>query len=260
MTTPPRLSWLWRLIAAAARFVVRGVERWRIDVRGLEHVPTEGGAVLAFNHHSYFDFVMVAWSVVIQMRRPVRFLAKREIWNSWARPIVRAAGAVPVDRGDTTSRHGAYAAAVQALQRGELVAVAPEQTVSLSFELLPFRTGAVRMAQAAGVPIIPVVGWGTQRFAAKGFGIRHAPGIPVLVRYLEPIHVPPDAEPVAVTAELQARMAATLREVQDAYPVAPEDRGAHWQPARLGGAAPDHETVLAEHQRRFEERQRRTEG
>jgi 1-acyl-sn-glycerol-3-phosphate acyltransferase len=250
----PGLSWFWRLVAVVTRLLVRRLLRWRVDVRGLEHVPTSGGAVLAFNHHSYFDFVMVAWAVVLQTRRPVRFLAKREIWDSKAGFVVRLAGAVPVDRTDITSRQGAYAAAVTALRDGELVAVAPEQTVSMSFELLPFRTGAARMAQQAGVPIVPAVGWGTHRFAAKGHGIRWAPRLPIVVRYLPPLPVPSDADPVVVTADLQERMAATLAEVQEAYP----DRGAPgddwWVPARLGGTAPTHEDVLDQHLRRFEER------
>jgi 1-acyl-sn-glycerol-3-phosphate acyltransferase len=148
-----RLSWFWRLLAAIVTTLVR-VLRWRIDVRGLEHVPRRGGAVLAFNHHSYLDFIMVAWPVVRRARRPVRFLAKREVLDSrkvgW---MARKVGAVPVDRGSAEARSAALDAAVAALRDGDLVVVAPEQTISPSFELLPLRTGAARMAQAAGVPI-----------------------------------------------------------------------------------------------------------
>lgn len=258
VSSPPGSTWFWRSIGVVARVLFRGLLRWRLDIRGLEHVPRSSGAVLAFNHHSYVDVVMVAWSIVLDLHRPVRFLAKREIWRSPGWLLVTLAGAVPVDRTDASSRHGAYAAAIRALAAGELVAVAPEQTVSPSYELLPFRTGAVRMAQQAGVPIVPVVGWGTQRFAPKGRRLSWAPRIPVVVRYLEPLSVPPDADPVALTRELQDRMTAVLDQVQRDYPDVPAVGQEWWLPARLGGSAPPHADVLAEHQRRFEERRRRT--
>lgn len=259
-SSPPRLGWFWRAIGVVARVLFRGALAWRPDIQGLEHVPRRSGAVLAFNHHSYVDVVFVAWSIVLELQRPVRFLAKREIWRSPMRPIVRLAGAVPVDRTDASSRHGAYAAASSALAAGELVAVAPEQTVSPSFELLPFRTGAVRMAQQAGVPIVPVVGWGTHRAAAKGRRLRWQRRLPVVVRYLEPVAVPPDADPVALTRELQARMATALDEVQRAYPDRPRAGEDWWLPARLGGTAPAHADVLAEHERRFRERRRQLDA
>ncbi len=226
------------------------VLRWRIDVQGLAHVPRRGGAVLAFNHHSYLDFVMVGWPVVRTLRRPLRFLAKREIWSSrkvgW---IVRWAGAIPVDRGSASARNDAYAAAVAALERGDLVAVAPEQTISPSLELLPLRTGAVRMAQQAGVPVVPVAGWGTHRALTKG-APKHLPRkLPVTVRFGPPLEVTPDADPVAATAELTDRLEGLLHHVQDTYPDGAPP-GARWVPARLGGAAPPHAEVLRDHLRR----------
>jgi 1-acyl-sn-glycerol-3-phosphate acyltransferase len=249
MGAPRRLTWRWRLLAAIVILAVRLV-RWRIDVRGLEHVPSRGGAVLVFNHHSYVDFIMVAWPIVRERRRPIRFLAKREIWSSrkvgW---VTRWAGAVPVDRGSATARAGAFDAAIGALVDGDLVAVAPEQTIPPSLELLPFRTGAARMAQGAQVPIIPVVGWGSQRFATKGARPRLVTGIPVTVRFGEPIVVGPDDDPGAVTATLRERMAAMLTEEQQRYPDG-LPAGAPWVPARLGGGAPSHAAVLAEHEAR----------
>ncbi len=235
--------------------VVRLLGGWRVRVVGLGNVPVQGGAVLTFNHHSYFDFVMVAWDVVRKLHRPVAFLAKREIWSSpWVGWVVRFAHAVPVDRDDPTSRHGAFDAAIERLAHGDLVAVAPEQTVSPSFELLPFRTGAVRMAQGAGVPIIPVIGWGTQRFAAKGRGIRLARHLEVEVLYGEPIHLDPSEDPVEATARVRAVMAGMLDAVQTGYPAKPSPGDDWWLPARLGGSAPNHDDVLAEHAKRFERR------
>lgn len=252
---PSRLTPVWWLLRGLAVLVVRVVGGWRVRVVGLERVSTEGGAVLAFNHHSYFDFVMVGWDIVRKLRRPVRFLAKREIWRSrWFGWVVRIAKAVPVDRDDPTSRSGAFDAAIQRLREGELVAVAPEQTISPSFELLPLRTGAARMALGSGVPLIPAIGWGTQRFAAKGHGVRLARGITVDVVYGEPIVPRPGEDAVALTARLESAMQELLRRLQDEYPdpVDPDDDW--WVPARLGGSAPNHDEVLAEHRARFERR------
>lgn len=247
----PRLPVFWRVISAVTALFVRGIMRWRVHVRGLEHVPRQGGAILAFNHHSYFDFVMVGWGVVRLVGRPVRFLAKREIWDSrkvgW---IVRAGGAVPVDRESKQSRDYAFSAAIDALRDGELVAVAPEQTISRSFELLPFRTGAVRMAQAAGVPIVPAIGWGTQRFATKGRKPRVARGIPIVVHYGEPFHVTADDDPADATRRLQAQMEELLDAVQRSYPDTPTPGDDWWQPARLGGSAPAHADVVRAHEQR----------
>ncbi|MFA9430471.1 lysophospholipid acyltransferase family protein [Egicoccus sp. AB-alg2] len=246
---PQHLTWKWRLIAAVIIGVVNAC-RWRVRVQDLHHVPRAGGAVLAFNHHSYLDFIMVAWGPVRRLRRPIRFLAKREIWASrWLGWLVRAAEAVPVDRGSTSARAGAFDAAAAALRNGDLVAVAPEQTISPSFDLLPFRTGAVRMAQGSGAPIVPAIGWGSQRIATKGRRPRLAPGTPVVVRFGEPLHVAPDEDPVAATERLRVAMADLLDRVQREYEHG-TPASAWWVPARLGGSAPPHDEVLRVHEQR----------
>jgi 1-acyl-sn-glycerol-3-phosphate acyltransferase len=241
-----RLTWKWRVLAVIVVGLVR-VSSWRIDVQGLHRVPRRGGAVLAFNHHSYLDFLMLAWPVVLQLRRPLRFLAKRELWASrkvgW---VVRWAEAVPVDRGSDRARAGAFDAAAAALRAGDLVAVAPEQTISPSFELLPLRTGAVRMSQLAGVPIVPAIGWGTQRVMTKGTRFHPLRRLPVTIAFGEPFHVAPDADPIAATEELSRRMETVLHDVQERYPDG-APAGAGWVPRRLGGSAPDHAEVLRDH-------------
>jgi 1-acyl-sn-glycerol-3-phosphate acyltransferase len=241
-----KLTWRWKVIVAQVVAFAK-LLRWRIRVEGLDHVPARGGAVLAFNHHSYFDFVMLAWAPVLRLKRPVRFLAKREVWaNRWTGWVVRWGEAVPVDRGSAAARAGAFDAAAGALQVGDLVAVAPEQTISRSFDLLPFRTGAVRMAQQGGVPIVPVVGWGSHRFSTKGHRPRLTFRLPVVVRFGEPIHVDPGEDPVVATARLQERMQRLLDEVQRGYEDGTPTR-AWWVPERLGGGAPPHDEVLRAH-------------
>ena len=244
---PSRLTPHWRVVQRIAELIVLVVFRWRVQVHGLEHVPRDRGAVLVYNHHSYFDFVMVGWALVRTLRRPARFLAKSEIWrHPLGRWVVEGVRAVPVERGSSTGRHGALDAAITALRDGDLVVVAPEQTISRSFDLLPMKSGAVRMAQAAGVPIVPVAGWGSHRFFTKGHGPHWAGRLPIVVRYGEPIAVPPGEDVHVATERVASALGALLDEVQRTYPDG-TPAGAWWVPARLGGGAPAHADVLAEH-------------
>ena len=234
-----RASWGFRLVARIAIVLVR-VACWRITTTGLEHVPRSGGAVVTWNHTGHADFVTTIWPIYRSLGRTARILAKRELWRSvMTRWIVRAVDAVPVDRGRAADRSGPFVAAIEALHAGDLVVVAPEGTISPSFELLPFRSGAVRMAQQAGVPIIPSVTWGSHRMVTygHGFSLRRAMGLPVSVRFGPPIDVGPDDDVAAATARLRAAMQALLDEVQRNYPDG-TPAGAWWVPARLGGGAP----------------------
>lgn len=254
------LNRFWRTIGQVATLLFARLLGWDVRVDGLEHVPADGGAVLAFNHHGYVDVVFVGWGPVIALGRPVRFLAKAELFRHWASGwVMRTAGAVPVERRAEggSSRAHAYAAAVAALQRGELVAVAPEQTISDSYELLPFKPGAARMAIEAGAPIVPAIGWGSHRSVAKGRRIRLRRGLPVVIRYCEPVVPRPGESADVLTDRLQQVMAAQLEDVQRSYPVAPTPGDDWWVPARLGGSAPDHATVVESHQARFRAARRR---
>ena len=100
-----------------------------------------------------------------------------------------------------------YRAAVEALRAGELVGVFPEATISQSFDLKEFKSGAARMASEAGVPLLPVVVWGSQRVWTKGHPKRLGrTNVPILINVGEPIPVAPDADPDAVTHQYKAVM------------------------------------------------------
>jgi 1-acyl-sn-glycerol-3-phosphate acyltransferase len=252
---PLHLDWHWRVLQVV--FVsVLALARWRIDVEGAEHLPSEGGAVIVFNHHSYADAVMLAWAIVMRGGRPVRFMAKREAcegrWLGW---LTRWVSVIPVDRGSTTARARALEGAVDAVAAGDLVAIAPEQTISDSLELLPFRRGAARVALTTGAPIVPCVGWGSQRFVGPGRRPSRPFVLPVTVRFSAPIVPLPGEDAAALTARLRARMESELDHVQRTYPGG-TPAGAPWVPARLGGGAPPHDAVLREHA----ERQRDWDG
>jgi len=209
------------------------LQRWRLEVEGLEHVPRTGGAVMVLNHSSFVDFFTAARMPFLRLGRPVRMLAKASLFRSrLLGPFMRAAGHIPVERG---SGRDALAAAVAALRRGELVGVLPEQTISPSLELLPFKSGSVRMAQEARVPVVPAVSWGSHRFWTTGDGPHLTWRLPVHVRFAAP--VAPDGDPEEVTARIRATMIEMLEDVQRRYRDGlPE--GARWVPARFGGSAP----------------------
>lgn len=217
MTRPARLPAGYRVVAAV---VVAGTRllRWRIDVAGLEHLPP-GGVVVTWNHTSHVDFAVTAVPIHLRTGRMVRFLALRSLWD---RPVLgrllRLVRCIPVERGSDDGRAAAFDAAVTALRAGDLVMVAPEGTISRSGELLPFRTGAARMAQAAGVPLLPTASWGTRRFATTGRSatLRRGWRLPATVRFGEPLVVRPEHDPAAATSELRRRTQALLEEARAA--------------------------------------------
>lgn len=247
---PLRLDWRWQLLKAiiVPWFVLA---RWRIQVEGIENIPAEGGAVIAFNHHSYADAVMLAWGVVLRGKRPIRFMAKREAcegrWIGW---VTRWVSVIPVDRGSTGARAKALAGAEEAVADGDLVAIAPEQTISSSLDLLPFRHGPARVALRTGAPIVPCIGWGSQRFVGPDRRLAKVLGLPVTVRFGQPILPRPGEDAAVLTARLRERMEQELDDVQRNYPDG-LPQGAHWVPARLGGGAPPHADVLRAHEARL---------
>ena len=151
---------------AAARTMFR-VQGLRFTMTGIENIPKTGGAVIAINHTSYIDFTFAGLPAVLQKRRrKVRFMAKKEVFdNKYGGPLMRGMRHIPVDRG---SGADSYAEAVKQLKLGELVGVYPEATISRSFEIKAFKSGAARMAIEADVPIVPHIIWGAQRIWTKG--------------------------------------------------------------------------------------------
>jgi 1-acyl-sn-glycerol-3-phosphate acyltransferase len=159
-------------------------------------------------------------------------MAKKEVFdNKTSGPIMRALKHIPVDR---AAGADSYKAAVDFLRRGELVGVYPEATISRSFEIKEFKSGAARMAIEANVPIIPVVIWGAQRVWTKGFPKRLGrTNTPISIAVGEPIQ---PFEPAAeLTAKLHATMTTMLADLQQGYD---HPAGEYWVPARLGGSAP----------------------
>ena len=217
----------------AARLVWK-LQGLKFTVTGVENLPTHGGAVIAINHTSYFDFTFAGLPAYVQGRgRKVRFMAKQEVFDSKVSgPIMRALRHIPVDR---ESGAASFAEACRRLEEGELVGVYPEATISRSFEIKEFKSGAARMAIAADVPIVPHVVWGAQRVWTKGHPRNmRRPKVPISVAVGEPIL--PTLPPAELTALLHSRMQHLLEQVQTSYGSHPA--GEFWVPHRLGGGAP----------------------
>ncbi|MDQ1616189.1 MAG: hypothetical protein QOJ60_2128 [Actinomycetota bacterium] len=133
------------------------------DWRGAENLPRSGGVVAVTNHISYFDPLAFAHFLYDNGRTP-RFLAKSALFDIFfVGRLLRGAGQIPVFRESVTAG-SAYAAAVDAVRRGECVAIYPEATVTRDPGLWPMvgKTGAARVALATRAPVIPITQWGAQ--------------------------------------------------------------------------------------------------
>ena len=224
------------------RFVIRVVLvlfkafGFRFDVRGSEHVPATGGAIISSNHVSFFDFMFLGVPAIAQ-HRLVRFMAKSAVFDHWfAGRFMRAMQHIPVDR---KAGAAAFESAVRALRDGKVVGVFPEATISSSFTVKELKAGAARMAVDAGVPVIPAAVWGGHRVATRGRKVQWRRGVPVTVILGEPIVAEPGEKAQSVLRRTRAAMEALLDEAQRSYPdqpAGPDDRW--WLPAHLGGTAP----------------------
>ena len=226
------------IVAAKTAFRVLGQD---IVLTGTEQVPRAGGVLLAFNHVSYLDFIYGGLAAH-PSRRLVRFMAKKEIFDhSVGGPVMRSMKHIPVDRGEGVA---SFEEAVTRLRAGEAVGIFPEATISRSFELKEFKTGAVRIAAAAGVPLLPVILWGTQRMMTKGHPRDFSRGKTIAVSVGEPLHPTADTI-VEANAELHHRMSVMLDKTISAYPADEQPPGSWWLPARFGGSAPTLEEAEA---------------
>ena len=174
---------LHRVVPPVAKVV------WRPTVRGLEHVPATGGVVLASNHLSFVDSVVIP----VIVPRKVVFLAKSDYFEG---PGVRGAltkawfvglGMLPVDRDDTKAAIASLDVALEVLGRGEAFGIYPEGTRSRDGRLYRGRTGVAHLALTAGVPVVPVGLIGTDLLQPVGARLPRV--VPLTVTFGEPIEV-----------------------------------------------------------------------
>jgi 1-acyl-sn-glycerol-3-phosphate acyltransferase len=215
----------------------------RLRARGLEHLPADGPAVVAANHTSYLDFVLVEWAAR-RRGRLVRFMSKASVFDA---PVVgrlmRAMGHVRVERWTGAS---AYRAGRRLVEAGEVVGVFPEATISRSFRVKALKPGAAGLAlhgtRVTGrpVPLVPVVAWGGHRLLTVDGRRTLRRGVAVELLVGEPL-LPLEGEtPAALTARLRSRLESLLDEAVEAYPQRPRsDADRWWVHADRGGTAPD---------------------
>jgi 1-acyl-sn-glycerol-3-phosphate acyltransferase len=161
--------------------IVTGPPVWlifRLRASGKENIPRAGGFVLSANHLSNLD----PWALGLPLfpHRQLRFMAKSELFQSPLAPIVKAAGAFRVRRGEGDAE--AIATAVELVRKGEVVTIFPEGTrrkkgLVKRHEARP-HTGAVRVALSAEAPLVPAAIGGTDRLKRLG-PLRVAYGTPV---------------------------------------------------------------------------------
>jgi 1-acyl-sn-glycerol-3-phosphate acyltransferase len=204
------------------------------DFQGQENVPLKGGAILAINHTSYLDFAL-AGTAALPAKRYVRFMAKKEIFdNKIAGPLMRGMHHINVDRSNGSA---SFVAALRSLKDGEIIGIFPEGTISTSFEIKGLKSGAVRLAIGAGIPIIPTIVWGGQRVYTKGVKPNFKrKKTPVSVSFGEPIFYSRETDVEVAEAHLREVMIEMLHKVQEKYP--DSHLGQRWAPVRLGGTAP----------------------
>ncbi|WP_122982425.1 lysophospholipid acyltransferase family protein [Actinoplanes teichomyceticus] len=197
------------LYAAAHRtlgVLLRGL--WPTTVTGLEHLPAGTGAVLAANHHAVADQLFLG----VNTPRHIAFWAKAEYFRSsgirgaLTRRVVTGMGAIPVERAGGRAVLTAFDAAVPILQGGGLVAVFPEGTRSPDGRLYRGRTGAVRLAAQAGVPIVPVGIRGTERIRPAGRRLPRPHPVTLSFGPALPVEVESARDARRLTDELIARI------------------------------------------------------
>ncbi len=178
---------LYEAMHAVVPPVARAV--WRPVVEGVERVPATGPVILASNHLSFVDSVVIP----VVAPRKVVFLAKEEYFTGsglrgqLSRAWFSGLGMVPVSREDTRSALGALETALQVLNRGEALGLYPEGTRSRDGRLYRGRTGVAQLALVSGAPVVPVGLRGSERVQPVGSRLPRL--AKVVVRFGEPISV-----------------------------------------------------------------------
>ncbi len=192
------------------RFVGVGISKtfppWRLGVEGAW--PAGGPFVVVANHQSMLDILLLS-----RLPREMKWVAKEELFKiPWVGWMLRMSGDIPIRRGDPESGGEALARAREYLERGMSVMIFPEGTRSAKGTMLPFKSGAFRLALDAGVPVLPVAVHGTARGMPKG-----GPWVNpcrARARILPPVAVAPfGGDAVRLRDEVRGRIQAAEREL-----------------------------------------------
>jgi 1-acyl-sn-glycerol-3-phosphate acyltransferase len=128
---------------------------YRVDKEGLERIPEEGACVVACNHVSYVDAVVISACV----RRPIRFVMDHRIFATPVMGFVfREMRTIPIApaKEDAARKEKAFADVAQALREGEIVGIFPEGRLTEDGEMNPFRPGLERIVCETPAPVVPM--------------------------------------------------------------------------------------------------------
>jgi 1-acyl-sn-glycerol-3-phosphate acyltransferase len=228
-------SVLWLLAAPVVPFI-RSIATIRI--RNREKLPASGPFILAPNHHSNIDPIIVGMAVWRLGRAP-RFLAKASLFKI---PLLGAAlgsaGQIPVERGGASRGAIPISAAKRLIAEGQGVIVYPEGSLTRDPDLWPMRgkTGAARLALQLGIPVIPVAQWGTQALMPVNTKkLRFRPRAHIDVVFGDPVDLSDlgrVADRVALQTATDRIMAAITALLEDLRgEAAPAER---WDPSKHG--------------------------
>lgn len=154
-----------RSVSITGRFLCLGIAKvtFRLHIEGEEFIPRTGPTILAANHVSFIDPIII----MVSVRRPVRFMAKKELFRfplfGW---LLRQFGTFPINRNRTNLQ--AFKQATSLLEAGEVVAMFPEGTRGDGVELRPAKPGIGLIAARTGAPVVPVLHRGTEKVLPKG--------------------------------------------------------------------------------------------
>jgi 1-acyl-sn-glycerol-3-phosphate acyltransferase len=213
--------WLGRVLCYPLRLV------FRIRRTGSDRVGRRGPVLLAVNHVSLLDPLLMLWLGECT-RREVRFLAMAELWKIRVlRFFLVHTHQIPVERA-TIGAVASLEPAARALAAGECVCVFPEGGISSDLELMPGKTGVERLAAMTGVPVTPVGVWGTQRIHAKGRPVRPRFGVALTIAVGDPVHVARDEHPADATDRIMVAIAACVATARRIYPQHPAGGDDGW--------------------------------
>jgi 1-acyl-sn-glycerol-3-phosphate acyltransferase len=179
-----RIGFWYRLAVVILKPLLLVLTRRRWS--GFENIPADGGVIIAVNHISHADPLVFADALVFSTRRMPRILAKSTLFHGrgpvgwFVGKVLRGTGQIPVQR-HTVDASLALHAAVEALERGELVAIYPEGTVTRDPDKWPMvaKTGVARLALLSGAPVVPLAQWGAQEILDS----YRKPGLHLLPRH-----------------------------------------------------------------------------
>jgi 1-acyl-sn-glycerol-3-phosphate acyltransferase len=213
--------WLGRVVCYPLRLA------FRIRRIGSERIPRRGPVLLAVNHVSLLDPLIILWLGECT-RRKVRFLAMAELWKIRVlRFFLVGTKQIPVERA-SMGAVDSLQSAEQALRDGECVCIFPEGVISDDLELMPGKTGVARLAANSGVSVTPVGLWGSQRIHAKGRKVRLRLGTALCIVVGEPVVVGPGDDPVDATNRIMEGVARCVATARVAYPQRPGPQDDGW--------------------------------